>query len=285
MKQTSAILPALITAVFFSVLNLLNLLINSGRGVVQGLVDTVVFSGIGNKPFSPETAISIILDCLLPVLIIELIYGSYVYKSFCNVGIYYFSRQYSRGRWFLRKCAELYLVIFLYILLAIGTKILLYGIVFGISIDYSGVYCLFYYLLHWSLWLFGVTLLINVISLKLTSTGGFMAVFVGQLLCMGSYVLASPNGIVSSFSRGMAFTNAVVRWNPMSHIMIALQKSSNSEVQSRISEILIHENYPLIGFNFSTIYLMIMCLIIIMIGHWLVARFEFLTSNYETGGN
>lgn len=285
MKRLSSFYPALITAGVFSILKASNLFFMSGRGAVHGLADLVIKNGITGTPFSAGTAISIILDALLPVLIIELIYGSYIYKLFCNVGIYYFSRQYSRCSWFLRKCMELYLIIFGYTTIEIGLEILFFSVIRGISFNFAGLYCLLYYLLHWSLWLFAVTLLINVISLKLTSSGGFMAVFIGQIFCLGAYVLASPTGIVSSFSWGTTFTNAVIHLNPMSHVILALQKSSNGEIQSIISEALLHENYPLINFNFSIVYLVIMCLFVIMIGNRIVMKFEFFSSNFENGGN
>lgn len=49
-----------------------------------------------------------LLVSLLPVFVFQVLFGSLLYKEFCSIGVYVFSRRVDRRGWFIRKAMQLF---------------------------------------------------------------------------------------------------------------------------------------------------------------------------------
>lgn len=245
------------------------------------LSEMIIKNGLCEVSMNVSSIITNATEKLLPVFLFELLYGTLIYRSFCNVSVYYFSRQYNRTTWFCRKCVRLYLVCLVYEAAKVVISCTIACSAGLLQFDSAGILLCLYKIFSWSLWIFAMALGVNLIAIRWTSVGGFFSIFCVQLLSMSSLVLFTDDLVMNS---GNLIPKILFHLNPFAQICIAFQKSSNVSIQNQLTEYIINGN-GILDINYSLIYCLAMAVIIMLAGCMIVRKHEFLTANTETGGN
>lgn len=245
------------------------------------LSEVVIQTGLSGISLNMGSIVTETIESFLVVFLFELYYGTLIYRVFCNVSIYYFSRQYNRSIWFIKKALELYGIAVLFVLAKVFTAAVITAAAGYLVIDTEGIILGLYTILIWSSWIYSMTLLVNLLAIKWTSLGGFTCVFGFQLFCMGSLIFFEDGAI---FDLGKTFSKILFHLNPFTQICITFQKSQNEALQNRITETIWYAR-GIIDLNYSVVYCLVMAVFVTVIGCIIVNRFEFLNGNAETGGN
>ncbi|MCD8501321.1 MAG: hypothetical protein LRY71_06080 [Bacillaceae bacterium] len=180
----------------------------------------------------------------LPFILFQIVFGTYIYQHFCSASVFYFSRCPNRIKWFVIESVKLYMIAFIYPLLMVVSATGMASITNHIIFDGTSFLLLFYYVLIHSIWLFLTALLINVISITLDSSFGFIIVVSLQLACV-SLLLLWENVWPLADSPDVVRHVLLLKFNPISHLILSWHSSSFTELNDRL-------NYFQIDFSLNT---------------------------------
>lgn len=218
-----------------------------------------------------------------PIILFQIIWGTYIYRHFCSASVYYFSRCNNRVKWFLKEIVYLYIYAILYLLSSLVISALVILFCGNLTLDSSAFLLALYYLILHSLWLFIITVLINVLSITIGSVAGFSIVAAIQALGVAifiilddlnifTYELTSPDEI-----ENLELQSKIIKFDPISHIVLKYHNSGNSKLNSVINKY---------GFDFSlnesVLTLFIAALIVLAVGCIIIKKKEFITINKES---
>ncbi len=190
------------------------------------------------------SSIATFVEWYFPLIMFQILWGTYIYRHFCSASVYYFSRCSQRRAWFLKEACYLYLYVLAYLvtLLFVGTWAV--GVSEPIHYDKEALPLLAYYLLIHSLWLYFTTLLINVLSIKFErSEGGFLVIGSLQVLCVAAFFTYQQ--LFERFAEISADTGEIVLdgsvamqviINPLSHLVLSWHSSSVQSIDKWINE-------------------------------------------------
>ena len=218
-----------------------------------------------------------------PFLLFQVLWGTYLYRHFCSASVYYFSRCGNRVRWFLKEAGKLYSFTVLYLSILLGSGLLVMQVTGKLYWDAVTLPLLLYYFELESAWLFRLTLLVNVLAIKLSSSGGFILVGGFQLLCVGAFAMWHGGGKdMDATVEQAAFMEQAqrMRFNPISHIILGWHSSKNSVLDSYV-----HQLGITFDFSWSVLLLLLLAVISLLVGCFIVKRQEFIIINRETGGS
>ncbi|MGG0717218.1 hypothetical protein ABE096_06410 [Robertmurraya massiliosenegalensis] len=212
---------------------------------------------------------------LLPLLLFQILFGTYIYQHFCTASIYYFSRCPNRVRWFLTECSKLYLLSFIYPLVMVISGTTVASITNQIVFDEVSFILLLYYLLIHSLWLFFTALLINLIAIKLDSSLGFMAVVILQFTCV-AMLLLWENVWPLTDTQNLSNHALLLQFNPIAHLILAWHSSPISLLNERLDQFQIDFNL-----NNSIVVFFFLNIVFLTFGCWIVKKQEWITLQKE----
>lgn len=133
---------------------------------------------------------------------------------------------------------------------------------------------LLYYLTYQSLWLFTMTLLINLISIKTGSSNGFLAVAGTQFAFVAlENVLNFSEPIVPLEMRVL-----LIKLNPLSHLILKWHSSDIEELEQHINSFQIE--FPMWK---SLVGMLVFSLVVLIVGIRVIKKQEFIIINRETG--
>lgn len=214
-----------------------------------------------------------------PLLLFQVVWGTYLYRHFCSASVYYFSRCANRVRWFLKEAVKLYGFTVLYLLVMLATGVLLVGLSGNLLIENDSVIFFLYYLILHSLWLFSMTLLLNVLSIKLSSSGGFIVVGGFQLLSMALFILEED--LLDFNTRTFIVEKTrLLQTNPLSHLVLVWHSSTVEAWNEPINRFDIT-----FDLNWSVFLLLLLTLVMLSVSCFIIRKQEFITINRETGGS
>ena len=216
-----------------------------------------------------------IMKMFIPLLLFQILCGSMIYRYFCCASVYYFTRNASRRKWFLLECAKLYLTClsFLIIMILTGAAALL--LVGKVTIDSSVVWIGGYYLLIYSLYLFGFTLGINVLSLAWNSTAGIAVPAIIQIMGIAFYTMMSQfaDPVTGYLAADRAW---MVYINPFAQLAFGIHTRNGKPVFSIFGP----QEFPF-ELNMSVAYVGIIAIFAVAAGCAAVNRHEFITNDKE----
>lgn len=129
-----------------------------------------MFSG---NPSRQNTNLTLVMFGLFEIILFCLLFGEYIYKDLFGSGVYIIVRQKSRLKWFLRRCAELFIISILFSIVFVGINFII-GLWFSrYSIDYMAIKVLVLTLILVSLFSFWQVLMINLVAIGFGSTISF----------------------------------------------------------------------------------------------------------------
>jgi len=161
-----------------------------------------------------------ILFAFVPLLLFQIIYGTYIYRFFCTASVYFFSRNNNRGRWFLKEAGALLGFAFLYISIYSVSSLSL-PLLFGrLNWDRGIIASYVYFALIYTLFLFSTTLLINVLSILISGMAGLIIVEAGCILSIAFFTMTEM------LSHGDALLEErLLKINPFTHLVLSFHSS------------------------------------------------------------
>ena len=215
------------------------------------------------------------IERYFPLLLFQVFFGTYIYRHFCSASIYYFSRCSNRIKWILKEAGILYINTLIYILVMIITAFGTVAITNNIKFDNTTIILIVYYILITSLYVFFTTLLINILSFKLSSVAGFAIVQCTQLAFIVSLCLME-NKILVNFDNGPEDSKYLI-FNPMAHLVMKFHSSNNQALNK-----VINRYNTVFDINISVILFFCLSIITLLIGCVVVNKHSFIVSNNES---
>ena len=157
-----------------------------------------------------------------------------------------------------------------------GTIILIFNI--PLNFDKISLVILCYYLLIHSLYLYFTTLLINILSIKLSSSGGFGIIAGCQIACLTVFAIWEKR-LFTGQENSLNRDTRILKCNPLSHLVLKFHSSNIDSLNNKINSLGI-----CFDLNYSVILFFIITLIVILFGCLTIKNQNFIVTNKETGG-
>lgn len=242
----------------------------------------------------------------LPLFFFQVIYGTVIYEHYTSASVYYFTRCKSRLRWYGKETAGLFGVSFFYAFLILG-YIGAAGLISGkMFFDSASFWMAFYFLFIYGLWLFVMTLLINVLAILVGSMGSFLLVGGFQTVCIALYgileqwlnvsILANMlrlkeqgeleelsemermYGTLEQLKLEAAPKILVLKSIPFSNLVLKWHTSASPRLDILMHDLGIEYSYDL---NLSAAILTGLSVLAFFAGYWIVSRAEFMENERE----
>ncbi|PHU36414.1 hypothetical protein CSX02_12600 [Agathobacter ruminis] len=203
--------------------------------------------------------------CYAHILLIQVIFGIFIYRHFCSSSAYYFTRVNNRRVWWLHECMRLLVRIFL-VMLAFLCLICIIPLLRG-DIDLPGVILAFYYWIIYGLWTYAMTCMINILAITFGSYVSFVIVTGFQFFWLVMFLPVKTT----------IFHNKILlHTNPLSHLIFDWHSSIWNDLN-----LLINEEELAFDLNESVIFMFVLALLLTLIGMEVVQRVEFVKLNRE----
>lgn len=209
----------------------------------------------------------------IPYFLFELLVGTSLYRHFCTASVYIFSRTPNRILWYLRECSVILAFSLIYQIVLIISSYAVTCYRYEVVWNYSGFVLMLIHITLYGLWLFSMTLLINIISLLLGSEISFTITLGGQSAMIA--LLA----FLKIFEFNYKLFSIAANVNPISHLVVGWQ-SCNIECINNI----VLPNEIAIPLWFSFLYVSLISLVILIIGGVIIQKRDIITTDSEFGG-
>lgn len=227
--------------------------------------------GLGKPAFLPSHMVKLITD-LFPIFIIEFIEGISIYKHMCSGGVYYFSRQSNRRRWFYKEVLQLALRVACYILTYFLAETLVVVGCFRGTLSLAAISLLVYLILYALTYAVLFALGINLLSVLAGSQIGLTIVYCIQLAFMAVLLLYDTEMKL----KGIGLW--IFRLNPIANVIFTWH-STQGTLKPYVN--LYQINFDL---NSSILYFAAGSVLLIFIGAMLVDRQDIALINREVEG-
>lgn len=144
--------------------------------------DLLAESIFGRLQVGNSRSYTLIIEKMFYILVFNMLFGTYIYKNFLVSSVYLFSRLKNRKTWLYRKVFELFLLAGCYTLLFLGTLLFLciYQSSYGVEGTTINMLVLLWGVI--TLFLTFVTLIINLLAIRLGSNVAFIIVYIFLIL-------------------------------------------------------------------------------------------------------
>lgn len=211
---------------------------------------------------------------LFPEFIFELYAGIMLYRHFCTASIYVFSRYPYRVKWYIGEACHLGRAVCIFNMLLLAVIILTTASRYELQIDSAGMVLMAYHFLIHSLWIYAMTLLVNLFAIYFGSSTAYALVISAQLLCI---VLLNLMDLLVRYYDGKLFYENIIIWNPIAHLVLGWH-GSNME---RVNQVLT-SSYVQLDLNYSLIMFLLLGMIITFAGAFIIKEHDLLVSDLET---
>lgn len=211
---------------------------------------------------------------LIPCFLFELYIGIDLYRHFCTASVYVFSRIPNRLAWYKGECLAIVFFVLFYQVIMLVSAIAVTCCRYGVIWNYAGWYLLVIHAVIYSLWLFSMTLLINIIAISFGSGNAFMVVIAVQVVLSTSMTLL--NTLENDHS---ALLSAVINVNPITHLVIGWQYSSIDWLNEAINA-----PWDVMSLSSSVLYMIVIALLVLFVGGYYVNKCDLIVTDLEFGG-
>lgn len=183
-----------------------------------------------------------------PYLIFQIIWGTYIYERFCSASVYFFSRKKNKIGWYLSECFKLFLYGVFYLIILLFFGILMSCICRRLEVNNIEIWVMLEFLILFSVFLFAVTLMINVLSIVINSMCGFAIVAGIEFICIAIFGIWSDwmvdFNLLSEMEKtpNILFQLKILKVNPLSHLVMHWHSSVFDQINKTIN---------ICGMNFS----------------------------------
>lgn len=222
-----------------------------------------------------------IIQVLLPLFIFQIVYGTAIYRHFCSASVYHFTRVDNRVKWFFKEAIKLYPIALMYIFTIIIFGTITAQIKSDLIYDWYSFVLVFYYVLIYSLYLYFLTLLTNVLSIIFTSSAGFLMANIPNIIGFALFYYWQGKlfyfGNLDPSAEKIATDTILIKSNILSHLSLYFHSSDIAEINSRIN--ICGTSF---SFDLSVFLFFILSVLTIILGCLIVKRKEFIVANSET---
>ncbi|MCM1091390.1 MAG: hypothetical protein NC413_11155 [Muribaculum sp.] len=211
---------------------------------------------------------------LLPEFIIELYAGIMLYQNFCTASVYIFSRYPHRAKWYLGEAGRLGGTVCILNMLLLAVTILTTAVRYEIQTDSAGVMLLLYHFAIHSLWMYAMTLLVNLLALYLGSSTAYAVVVSAQMICI--VLLNLMDLLVRHLDGRLTYENAVI-WNPIAHLVLGWHDRHVENIDPAYAPYDI-----LMDLNDSLIIFFLVGVVLTSAGVFIIKKHDLLVSDLET---
>lgn len=211
---------------------------------------------------------------MLPNFIFEIYFGTALYQHFCTASIYVFSRYPKRINWYFKETLTLGIIVCFYQIVLLSTTMFITLLRYDLHIDWAGIILLFYHFLIHTIWIYCITLAINLLAIKKESGLAFVLAMAAQTICI------TLLGCVNLINHNLddAFLKTFLRINPIAHLILGWHDSDMKTVKQ-----VLNPPYSGLLLNNSIMYFILSYAIVVLIGALVVKKHDLLISNMEEG--
>ncbi len=264
-------LTAIVSGVYFSLMY-----INPYNGVITLSEAILQLSGSRGSfalGFSYSELASFAMR-LFPEFIIELYAGIMLYRHFCTASIYIFSRYPHRVKWYLREVSRLGGAVSIFNMLLLAVTILTTAIRYELQADSAGIMLLAYHLAIHSLWIYTMTLLVNLLAVYFGSSTAYVLVISAQLACV---VLLNLMDLLVKYYDGRLTYENIVIWNPIAHLVLGWHDCSMKSTNQVLTSSFIR-----MDLTCSVMIFFLLGMILTFAGALIIKKYDLLVSDLET---
>lgn len=211
---------------------------------------------------------------MIPDYMFELYIGIELYRHFCTASVYVFSRTPNRSRWYIREVIEVAVAVFGYQIIKMFAAMSVTFLHYKIEPDHFGFFLLVFHIIVYSLWVFTVSLLINLISIKYGSNNAFIWI-VGIQIFMTALL-----ELVQIFESNLTLTKIFLNVNPIAHLVVGWHTGTIKELKNSLEVA-----YITLDFKVTLVTMLAISIFSVIVGMHLVSQHEFLILNANEEGD
>ena len=211
---------------------------------------------------------------MLPDYMFELYIGIELYRHFCTASVYVFSRTPNRSRWYIREVIEVAVAVLGYQIIKMFAAMSVTFLRYQIEPDHFGFFLLVFHIIVYSLWVFNVSLLINLISIKYGSNNAFIWI-VGIQIFMTALL-----ELVQIFESNLTLTKIFLNVNPIAHLVVGWHTGTIKELKNSLEV-----TYIRLDFKVTLVTMLAISIFSVIVGMYLVSQHEFLILNANEEGD
>lgn len=249
--------------------------------------DCILAFGLGAPSISRIGILRLAMR-MFPLYLFQFLFGCEIYRHFCTSGVYYFTRQVSRIRWYCREIVHIFLQAALFSAFLCFAGIIIIRVRTALVFNGSAVLIFILYLFLNTLWLFSMALAINSIAIKSGSNWGFLVVGGVQILALSLLLIFAGKDIHAS-EQSMEQAQLLVNLNPVAHLVMGWHRGIDSMMQDSIIRYQVNTvfqvlEFPEISFSHSLLLFFCISMFLVLVGGVVVQKQEFLMNDLELGG-
>lgn len=211
---------------------------------------------------------------MIPDYMFELYIGIELYRHFCTASVYVFSWTPNRSRWYIREVIEVAVAVFGYQIIKMFAAMSVTFLHYKIEPDHFGFFLLVFHIIVYSLWVFTVSLLINLISIKYGSNNAFIWI-VGIQIFMTALL-----ELVQIFESNLTLTKIFLNVNPIAHLVVGWHTGTIKELKNSLEVA-----YITLDFKVTLVTMLAISIFSVIVGMYLVSQHEFLILNANEEGD
>lgn len=209
---------------------------------------------------------------LIPCYIFQIYMGIEIYRNFCTASIYVFSRTPRRIRWYMKEIRGLAGKTLLFQIILVTVSASAAALIYPFFIDRAGLILAGYHIILYTLWLFSMTLIINLLAVYLGSNNAFLIVGGAQM------VFTSLLIFINMFEENKVVVTRLLNLNPAAHLIIGWHSSIFPLLNKTVQP-----PYKGLYFTVSFLAAAVTALIAAVAGAFIVKYRDFLIADFEGG--
>ena len=145
---------------------------------------------------------------------------------------------------------------------------------YRLQIDSAGIVLMTYHFLIHSLWVYLMTLLVNLLAIYFGSSTAYAFVISAQIVCI--VLLNLMDLLVKHYGGKLSYENVII-WDPIAHLVLGWH-SSNMEIVNQV----LTSSYMQVDLKCSLIIFLLFGMITTFVGGVIIKEYDLLVTDLET---
>lgn len=210
---------------------------------------------------------------MIPGYVFEMFIGIELYRHFCTASIYVFSRKPNRIQWYMKEILGVALATIFYQVVFMCSVLLVTVLRYRLEMNDAGFILLFYHFILYTMWMFSVSLVSNLVAIFFGSDTSFL------IICGGQAAFIAMLGTAKFFENSVGIVNVWLNMNPIAHLVLGWH-TGNTESLSNV----LTPPYDGMFFSTSIVLMTIICVLTIVFGSFIISKHDFIIADSEIGG-
>lgn len=264
MNRKNIIIPASYSVIFFMVCIFMHKKISISKLIL------ILSFGIFNNY---KACIGDAFFQYLLIVFAHVVFGTQLYKNFCNATAYFYVRTVNLKRWFLDEAAKLFTEIIQFYFINLSVLIGLCFISGKLTkIELCDILFILYFIALYSMFTFITCILLNIIAIYADSGIAFTVVESINAVFMGLYLMTgdifTPEYLMSH--------SYIFKLNPICHLMIHIHKSNMTVMNKYLTNPLIQTSLSI-----SFVFLLLCTIFVVIAGCLAINKMDLIGDKME----